>query len=345
MKKHISTIALLGLSALNFSNHAHAQDDVAAFYRGKQIQMRVGSSAGGGYDLIARALVRSMGKHLPGSPTFIVQNVPGAGGLTLANQMFNIAPRDGTVLGIVTNGIPTAPLLMPANAKFDAAQFSWIGSPGPETQVALVWHTSPVKSIDDLFQREILVGGATPGTATVDMPLAMNAFMGTKFKIVSGYENTVHINLAMERGEVEGQAALGWNSLKSTNADWIADKKLRIVAQYGFKKNPELPDVPLFKLPADKIANQNISLMFARQMYGRPFFAPPGIPEDRLRALRKAFLDTMKDPAFLAEAKSLNVEIDPISGEDLEQLTKQIMATSPEAVAQLRQVLEQKPGR
>src|SRR5262249_31587848 len=232
---------------------------------------------------------------------FLVQNVPGAGGLSMANQFYNTAPRDGTVLSTIPNGIPTAPLIIPTNARFDSSRFSWIGSPGPETQVALVWNTSPVKTIADLFSRETVMGAIARGTATVDMPLVMNAFMGTKFKVVSGYANTLYINLAMERGEVEGQAALGWNSLKSTNPDWIADKKIRVIAQYGSKRNPQLPDVPLFELPKDEIARQALTLMFSRQDYGRPFLAPPDVPADRLQALRAAFTATMADPAFLEE--------------------------------------------
>jgi tripartite-type tricarboxylate transporter receptor subunit TctC len=334
-------IALTAAFALCLGSVGATQaQDVGGFYKGKQIQIRVGTSSGGGYDLIARALARHMGRHLPGNPSFLVQNVPGAGGLNMANQFYNTAPRDGTVLGTVPNGIPTAPRIIPANARFDSSRFSWIGSPGPETQVVLVWNTSPVKTIADLLSRETVMGGIARGTATVDVPLVMNAFMGTKFKVVSGYENTLYINLAMERGEVEGQAALGWNSLKSTNPDWIADKKIRVIAQYGFKRNPQLPDVPLFELPKDEIARQALTLIFSRQEYGRPFLAPPEVPADRVQALRAAFKATMADPAFLEDAKKLNVDIDPVSGEELETLTKQLMSTSPEAAAQLRRVLE-----
>jgi tripartite-type tricarboxylate transporter receptor subunit TctC len=335
-KPLLGLCAVIGLSCAAPSAHA---DEVAAFYRGKTIQMRVGSAPGGSYDLIARALVRYMGKYLPGHPNFVVQNVPGAGSVTLANQLYNVAPRDGTVIGIVTNGAPTAPLLTPNLAHYDPGRFSWIGSPGPETQVALVWHTVPIQSMADLYKKEVLVGGVAAGTATVDMPLVMNAFAGTKFKLVSGYQSTVHINLAMERGEVQGQAALGWNSLKSTNPDWITGKKVRILAQYGFKKNPELPDVPLFPLPKDAIGRQAVTLMVSRQDYGRPFLAPPGVPADRVKALRTAFDATMKDAGFLQEAKALHVDIDPLTGADLDELTMRLTSTTPQAIDKLRAIL------
>jgi tripartite-type tricarboxylate transporter receptor subunit TctC len=319
---------------------AQAQISVENFYRGKQIQLRIGTPAGSGYDIAGRLVAAHLGKYIPGHPNIIVQNVPGAGSLTLANQLYNTAARDGTVLGMVTNGLPTAPLLTPETTHFDLAQFGWIGSPAPETMMVMVWHTAPVQTIEDLLKTELVVGGVSPGTATVDNPLVANAVLGTKFKLVAGYEGTTAIDLAMERGEVQGHGGIGWVTVKARNQRWLAEKKVRIIAQYGMRKHPELQDVPLFELPKDELARQEIFVMFARQEYGRPLLAPPGVPPDRLAALRTAFLATMKDPDFIREAQRATVEINPTTGEELNKLSAQIIATKPAALEKLRKVLD-----
>ena len=332
---------MLGALALLFGlAGVQAQESVESFYRGKQIQLRIGTPPGSGYDIAGRLIAAHLGKYIPGQPGIIVQNVPGAGSLTLANQLYNTAPRDGTVLGIVTNGLPTAPLLTPDTARFDLAQFGWIGSPAPETMMVMVWHTSPVQSLEDLFKTELVVGGVAPGTATVDNPLVTNAVLGTKFKLVPGYEGTTAIDLAMERGEVQGHGGIGWVTVKARNQAWLAEKKVKIIAQYGLHKHPELQDVPLFELPKDEAARQEIFVIFARQEYGRPLLAPPGVPADRLQALRTAFVAAMKDPDFIRDAQRASMEINPTTGEELTQLSAQIMATKPEVVEKLRKVLD-----
>ena len=318
---------------------AAAQDAVADFYRSKQIQMRIGSAAGSGYDLAGRLVAPYLTKYLPGNPAIVVQNVPGAGSLTLANQLYNTAARDGTVLGIVSNGMPTAPLLTPDVARFDVTKFSWIGSNAPEAQIVFVSDKSPAHTLADIFTKEVIVGATAPGVAIYDMPVVTNALLGTKFKIVSGYEGSSQIDLATERGEVHGQAALGWVSAKTRNMADIKAGKYRILAQYGLKKHPDLPDVPLFELPKDDIAREGLLLMFARQDYGRPLLTPPGVPADRVAALRKAYMDSMKDPAFRADAEKAGLEINPVSGEELDALTAQIMKTKPAAVEKLRILL------
>jgi tripartite-type tricarboxylate transporter receptor subunit TctC len=328
-------IVLAGLA----STAAQAAEDVETFYKGKQLKVLIGSGPGGGYDLIGRLMADHMGRHIPGNPTLVPQNVPGAGSLTLANQLFNTAPKDGTVFGVVTNGMPTAQIFTPETARFDISKFHWLGSPGAEVQVVMVWHTAPVQSIQELFTKELIVGGVAPGTATVDVPLLMNGFMGTKFKLISGYEGNTQVDLAMERGEVLGQAANGWVSAKTRNQEWLSTGKAKVIAQYGTKKHPDLPNVPLFDLPQNPDSRQAIEVLFARQDYGRPFLTPPGIPADRLQALQKAFMETMKDPAFLAAAEKAKLEIDPMSGEELDKLTKLVVRTSPEVGARIRAVL------
>ena len=340
MKTDWSRLAVWAFAVLATSGAAAwAQENVASFYKGKQIQLRIGSAAGSGYDLAGRIVAPYLTKYLPGNPVVVVQNVPGAGSLLLANQLYNTAPKDGTVLGVVSNGMPTAPLLTPEAARFDVTKFAWIGSNAPEAQIVIVSDKAPVKTMADLFTTELIVGATAPGVAIYDMPVVTNALLGTKFKIVSGYEGSSQIDVATERGEVHGQAALGWVSAKTRNLADIKAGKLKVIAQYGLKKHPDLPDAPLFELPKDQTARDGILLMFARQDYGRPLLAPPGVPADRIAALRKAFMDSMADPEFRADAEKAGLEINPVSGEDLDALTTQVMRTSAPAVEKLRVLL------
>ena len=221
-----------------------AQDDVAGFYRGRQIRILIGSTAGGGYDLFARIVARHLAEHIPGHPTIIVQNLPAAGGMVMTNQLSNLGPKDGTVIGVPINGIPTAPLLQPQAVRFDATRFNWIGSTNREPYVAFVWHTVPVTSIAELAAREVVVGATMPGTTMVDFPLLANDILGLKFRIVRGYESTPQINHAIERGEVEGMGGIGWSSVKAQSSHWINERKIRIIGQYGLKRHAELADVP-----------------------------------------------------------------------------------------------------
>jgi len=331
--------ALLLLIVAMFAGLTAHADSVEEFYQGKRLEIRVGTGPGGGYDLAARLIARHIGKYIPGRPATIVQNVPGAGSLTLMNQLNSVAANDGSVIGVVTNGVPTAPLLTPEAARFDLSRFRWIGSPAPEAQVVMVWHKAKVQKLDDLFKQELIVGAVGPGTATYDVPVVANAVLGTKFKIVSGYGTTAHIDLAMERGEVEGHAALGWVSAKTRNLAWLQAGKVKILAQYGRSKHPDLQNVPLFALPTVEADRQAIVVMLARQEFGRPFLVPPNVPAERLQALRQAFGATMKDPGFIADAKKAELEITPVSGEELDKLTAEVTATRPEVASRLRAIL------
>ena len=337
-----STAALALVAALLGGSVARADDDVANFYKGRQVMLLVGSGAGGTYDLSARALARHIGSHIPGNPSVVVQNVPGAGGLTLANQIYNISPRDGSVFALTNNGVPTAPYLSPDQTHFDPRRLSWLGSSNRESEIVFLWHAAPVDSMEDLFRKEVIVGGVAPGTATVDYPLVANVILGTKFKVISGYASTPPIDLAMERGEVMGDAGLGWTTAKAEDAQLIAEKKVKIVAQYGFQKAPDLPDVPLFGFGKTDSDRQVLALLYARQDYGRPFFAPPDVPKARLDALRAAFDATVKDLAFLADAKQMKWDIDPVEAAELVQLTDRLAATPPEVAARLRNILNAK---
>ncbi len=319
---------------------ASAQVDVAAFYQGKQLRMIVGSAVGGGYDLFARIVARHLGNHIPGNPHIIVQNQPAAGGVVMVNQLYGQGPKDGTVIGVPINGIPTAPLLQ-TGTQFEPTKLIWIGSTNREAYVAFVWHTVPVESIADLASKEVVVGATTPGTTMVDFPLLVNDVLGYKFKVVRGYQGTPQINLAIERGEVQGMGGLGWASVKAQTPLWISERKIKVLAQYGFQRAAELPDVPtmleLARSPADR---QAMKMLFARTEYGRPYFLPPGVPAERIAALRRAFDATMKDAAFIAEASKLRFDVDPLTGEQVQALVGELAATPRDVVARVRAALE-----
>lgn len=320
---------------------APAADDVAAFYRGKQVRFIVGSAPGGTYDVLARIVARHMAAHIPGHPLIIVQNEPAAGGLLLTNELYALGPDDGTVIGVPINGIPTAPLLKPTAAHFDATRLIWIGSTNREPYVAYVWHTAPVKNLAQLLTTPLVVGATTPGTTMFDFPRLTNAVLGTKFRIVPGYGSTPQLNTAMERGETQGVAALGWAAVKAQVPQWLAQQKIKLIAQFGVSKSRELPEVPLMldlaRTPADRAA---LAMLFARTEYGRPYFLPPGVPADRVAALRRAFDATMHDPGFVADAAKIGLTPDPMTGEHVQALIGELAKTAPATVARIRGALE-----
>jgi len=318
-------------------------EDVADFFRGKTVRIVVGVGVGSGYDLNARLLARHLPNYIPGHPAVIVQNQPGAGSLTMTNQLFVAGPFDGTAIGASFNGMPTTPLLQPAAAHFDPNKLNWLGSTNRETQVTYVWHTAPVQRLEDLKTTELIVGAQAPGSTQYDFPVLANALFGYRFKVITGYESTPKIHLAMERGEVQGNGATNWTTIKLLNANWIDEKKIRVLGQWGLKKHPELPDVPLvLDLAQNDADRQALRLALARLEYGRPFFLPPGVPAERVAALRRAFDAAMKDPELVAEAEKSKIEIDPLGGEAVAELVKQVNATPPDVVARVRAAMEKK---
>ena len=318
------------------------QEDVAAFFRGKTLRLIVGIGVGSGYDINARLLARHMAAHIPGQPTIIVQNQPGAGSLTMTNALYNTGPFDGTVMGASFNGMPTTPLLQPAGARFDPNKLVWLGSTNRETQVTYVWHTVPVQSLDEVRTKELVVGAQAPGSTQYDYPMLVNHLFGFKFKVVTGYQSTSKINLAMESGEVQGTLA-NWSTLKALSSQWLAENKVKIIAQWALQKHPDLADAPLAldlaKTDADR---QALRLALARLEYGRPFFLPPNVPAARVEALRRAFDATMKDPAYLAEADKLKIDVEPLSGEQVATLVEQVSRTPADTVARVRAAMENK---
>jgi tripartite-type tricarboxylate transporter receptor subunit TctC len=327
-------IASAGIIAAVFAlvSPARAQTP-AEFYRGKTINLDIGSSVGGGYDIHGRLLARHIGKHIPGNPTVVPRNIEGAGGLRLANILYNSAPRDGTSFGIVFRSIPFERLLGNKAAQFDATKFTWIGSTSNEVSICVAWHTTGVTSIDDLRTKEIIVGSTGPNADTSIFAKVINGLFGTRMKIVTGYPGGNEISLALERGELGGRCAWSWSAVKATRISWVEQKQVHIFAQLGLSKHADLPQVPLVVDLAKTAAERDIArLVFARQQFAWPFVAPPGVPKDRVEALRAAFNATMQDKAYLAEAEKAKLEIVPVAGEDIERLIIEVHATPAEIV-------------
>ena len=318
-------------TALILVASAQAQSS-ADFYKGKNVELYIGYSVGGGYDLYARVLARHIGRHIPGNPTVVVKNMEGAGSLRLANWLYRIAPKDGTVFGTIGRGTGFDPLLGQQAAQFDGTKFTWIGSGNHEVSVCVSYEGhGGINSFDDLRTKEMTVGGTGASADTDQFPRVVNGVLGTHMKIVSGYPGGNDIVLAMERGELQGRCGWSWSSVKSTHGSWIAEKRLNVLVQLSLHKHPELPDVPLVvDLAKTDEQRQILTLIFARQVMGRPFLAPPGIPADRAEALRKAFMDTMTDPEFTADADKAQLEVNPVSGQEVQKLVAEIYKTPPE---------------
>jgi tripartite-type tricarboxylate transporter receptor subunit TctC len=329
----IAVIAALSAASLMPRAATAAEPD----FKGKQIRLMIGSSAGGGYDTFARTIASHWGKHIPGNPTFVPQNMPGPMSLPVANHIYTTAPKDGTVLGAVNPQIASEALLNPDRARFDARQFVWIGSALRESQVMLARSDAPVKTFEDAFKTELIVGGS--GGATDTFPTLTNAILGTKFKVVSGYPGTREVNLALERGEVQGNGGITWASVKATMTQMLEKKQITILAQYGLQKHPELPDVPQVLSYAKTPDQQSaLLLLFATQEFGRPYIAPPGLPAPVAQALRTSFMATMNDPEFQQVAKQRRLDLDPVGGEDIQKLVEKLYTTSPATIKRVQQV-------
>jgi len=317
-------LAALPLVSLTAAAPAAAQPDTLA---GKSVQMIIGFGPGGGYDLWGRTVGRHIGKHLPGQPTVVPQNMPGAGSYTAASYIFNVAPKDGTVLGIIARDAALGPLSGATGARFDPLQLSWIGTPTKETNVCIAYRTAAVKTVQQLLEKPLIVGDTGPGTGTRSYPKALNELVGTKFRLVGGFPASSDVFLAMERGEVEGICE-SLDSIKIRRPDWIPNKTVTILFQGGATPNPELKDVPfVLDLASNDEQKQAIEFLYAGQGIGRPFVAPPSLPPARLKMLRDAFNATMQDADFIADAKKSKLELEPEDGEHLAALIAKIYAT------------------
>jgi tripartite-type tricarboxylate transporter receptor subunit TctC len=306
-----------------------------ASYESKTLRMIIPSGAGGGYDTYARVLSAHLAKHLPGNPTVVNQNMPGASGMIATNwAASDAAPKDGTAILATYNALLIEPLFDNPQVKYDPRKFEWIGSISKQQQICVTWHTSPIKTIEQAKSREIIVSstGATGNSST--MPKMLNAMIGTKFKVVTGY-TTSESRLAVERGEAEGICGLSYSTLKASNPDWIVNKRINVLVQTGTKPQEGLENVPLLiNLVSDANTKKVLNLLSYPEDMGRPFFMPPGTPKEYVAAMRKAFDETMKDPAFIADAKKSRLEIDPVSGEEMAELVKAAFETPKPLIAE-----------
>lgn len=306
-------------------------DPVEDFYRGRTIRFIIGYSVGGGYDLYARLLARNMEKHIPGHPKLLPQNMEGAGSLKATNYLYSVAPKDGTTIGIIGRGLAMEPLL--GEGKYDATKFTWIGSIANEISICASWHTSPVKTFDDVLTKTFTVGGNGSGSDPDIFALLLRNVFGAKIKLVTGYPGGADINLAIERGELEGRCGWSWSTIKSRNASWLEEKQINLLAQFTLEKHQELANVPLIMdFAKTEEQRQILRLILARQVMGRPILAPPGVPEERKLALRRAFDATMNDPDFLAEAKKAELEVNPVNGETIDRLLAELYQTPKDIV-------------
>jgi tripartite-type tricarboxylate transporter receptor subunit TctC len=330
----------LGLLASLVAVQAHAQS-VEEFYKGRQVSLIIGFNPGGAFDPYGRSVARHLPKHLPGSPDIVVKNMQGAGSVRAANHLYNLAPKDGFELGLLAGSAALEPLYGARPTKYDAQKFTWLGSANEEPGVCFSWHTSPIVTAQDLFDKEMILA-ASGGTSNQDFPIALNAVLGTRIKIVRGYNGSSAMMLAMERREVEGICGTLYAGMKAAHPDWLAEKKVRMLMQIGLKPSSQMPGVP-FALDYAKTEDDKsvLRLIVGWTIMGRAFLAPPGIPEDRKVALRRAFDATMKDPAFLAEAAKLRLDISPISGDEIDRFLADMYRTPKPLVERAAKILGQ----
>jgi tripartite-type tricarboxylate transporter receptor subunit TctC len=316
-------------------------DAVADFYKGRTIQMVIGVSAGGDYDLRARLLSRYLSKYIPGNPKIVPQNMLGGGGLVAANWLANVAPKDGTALLAISSTLPVSQAVGLKGIQFDIRKFHYIGNTTDSPNVINSWHTTGITRIEQVLKQELVVASTGRSSGSYYYPAALNAWAGTKFKIVLGYPGGSNANIAMERGEVGGRGSNLWASWKSTRPHWLAEKKIHILVQVGLKRHPELKDVPLMQeLVKDDLSRQALIFMSADSAIARSIVTAPGTPPERVAALRKAFDAVMKDPELLAEAKKAKQDISVSTGAEVQAIANSIVNTAPAVVARAKTVIE-----
>lgn len=344
LRRFVVGLCCSWLAASLGGGELRAQD--AQFYKGKTVSVAIGYPAGGGYDATARLLIRHMPRHIPDEPSMIPQNMPGAGSQRAANYLFNIAPKDGTAFGIVGGYIPFQPLWNSEGAQYEATKFNWLGSLDRWNGLALVWHTAPAVTFEQAKQKEVLIGATGSTDIGAIYPKVVNALFGTKFKVVSGYQGTPDLNLAIERGEVHGRFGLCWQCLLSEKPNWVAENKVAVPLMIGVRRTPEMDTVPQLKgaplimeLARNDEERQILNIVFGSQELSRPFFAPPGVPADRIAILRAAFEAAAKDPALLAEAQKLKQPINVLHWQELEKLIADVYATPKPVVARAAAII------
>jgi tripartite-type tricarboxylate transporter receptor subunit TctC len=308
-----------------------------SFFAGREVRIIVGTGAGGGYDTYGRLVARFLGSHIPGNPTFVVQSMPGASGIKAVNYLYSVAPKDGSVFSIFNNSMPVYQAIGQPGVQFKCEELSWLAAMSKLVNVVAVWHTTGAKTIEDAKKKEIVIGATGASGTMAGYPALLNNTIGTKFKIVTGYEGGNQINLAMERGEIQGRGTLSWSSVQSLKPDWYADKKIIPLVQVGPKKEPDLPHVPLLtELAQDDVQRQMFQFVTAPTTLERPFAGPPNVPADRLSLLRRGFEAMAKDREFLDAAKKQDIEIDLTPGEEVQKVVAAIVATPPDIIEKTR---------
>jgi tripartite-type tricarboxylate transporter receptor subunit TctC len=321
------------------SNFGHA-DPAADFYKGNTIRLIISGEAGGTYDSDGRLMAKHLSKHIPGNPRIVAENMLGASGRVAANFLYNAAPKDGTVIAVIQQSLPLAQALGESGVQYDAARFNWIGSPVRPDETLVVWHTTGVKTMEDATKKEVIIGATTPTGMNYLYPRLANELLGTKFKIVTGYPGGTPIILALERGEVEGRGSNPWSDWKARKPDWVKDKKIVPLMQMSLFKHPDLPDVPLMvDLAPNATARSVFELVTITGELGRPFLTSPGVPAERVKALRDAFDATVKDPEFLADAAKSQKDIHPIHWKEMEELVTRVLSAPKGATDLLKSVL------
>jgi tripartite-type tricarboxylate transporter receptor subunit TctC len=331
----------IGLSVAGaFGARADAIED---FYKNKTITIVTSTGPGGAYDIAARTIARYMPKYLPGNPQFVIKNMPGAGHVLATNYMYNQAPKDGTTIATVNNAIPMIQVLDGKGVRFDAAKLKWIGSTGISNLLTVAWAASGVKSMDDVMNREVITGATGTGSGTFIYPTAMNNILGTKFKVVLGYNSSNEVDLAMIRGEVVVRSGASYGGFLAERPDWIREKKINILTQTGGVRDPALPDVPLMsELGKTDEQRQILRLISSSVAMGRPYLAPPETPPERVEALRRAFDKVMKDPGFIADAQKLELDLMPATGEQIQDIARDSTSAPADLVAKAKAAIEPK---
>ena len=319
--------------------------DTSSFFAGKTVRILVGFSPGGGYDVYARELGRYLGRHIPGNPSIVIQNMAGAGSLKAVNFLFNAAPRDGTLLATFARGIAFEPLIGHLDgAQFEAPKFNWIGSVSDEVSVCAINASRGIVTWQDMLAKKTLIGASGAGADSDVFPIVLRNLFHLPMRIVTGYPGGADLNLAMERGEIDGRCGWSWTSIVSRNRDWLASKRIRITLQIALAKHEDLPDVPLITdLVSDPRQVAALRLIVSRQSIARPFAAPPETPAERIETLRQAFDATMRDPDFLAEMRSQALEVRPVGGAEVQTLMRDIYASPPDVVKLARDILVDTP--
>ena len=340
-------VAAAGLLSLAAALPAAAQDAVAQFYRGKQIEIVAGSSPGGGYDTYARLIARHMGKHLAGNPTIVVQNMPGAGGNKATGYVYGVAPQDGTVIGAVFPGTILEPLLGDkTKVQHDASKLGYLGSANEDDYLCFARGNSPIKKYEDVFQREMIVAASGEGGTTRDLPALEKNVLGAKFKIIAGYPGTREMMMAVDKGEVDGQCGVGWSAIMAQRPQAVQDHSLTLLAQESIKGLKQVTEmgVPLVtKFAKNDEDRQLLELVYSQAVFGRPYIVGPGVPKDRLVALQKAFVAALNDPELRAEADKAKLDLDYVGGPECQALIDKLYATPPQIVERAKQAMAYKP--